>query len=84
MSAISEPVKRGQEMFRRRIESSIGGPCFHTAATIPNEVILPDIAARPGAPLSGSSWQRLQRFFVNSRPPFPGLPRSSVNCAATR
>ena len=39
-------------MFRCRIESNIAGPCFHKAATIPNEVILPDISDRPGAPLN--------------------------------
>jgi hypothetical protein len=71
-------------MFRCPIAPNLTGPCFHRAATIPNEVIFPDIADRLGAPLDGLSWQPLQRFFWNSRSPFSGLPRSSKNCVATR
>jgi hypothetical protein len=49
-------------MFRWRIAFSIAGPCFHRAATIPNEVMVPDITDRPGAPLVGSSWQTVHRL----------------------
>jgi hypothetical protein len=49
-------------MFCRRIAFSIVGPCFHRAATIPNEVMAPDIADRSGAPLDGLSWHPLHRL----------------------
>ena len=54
-SAISEPLNRGQEILFSRMRFNITGPCLQRAATIPKDVILPAIDARPGAPLDGSS-----------------------------
>ena len=50
-SAISEPLNRGQEIFLICMVRNIAGPCFHRAATIAKDVILPAMDVRAGAPL---------------------------------